>query len=278
MSYLPKLAPSVGGGLGGLPSRVEVIKTLTDIRGEKIFDLPGIYTWTPPKGVTSVCVVCIGAGGSSIGNGFGGGGGGLGWKNNIPVEFGVNYIVKVGRAYHYRDGGPAGETSYFISATLVSGGGGTSQLRGTFIGDGGGNGGVANAQGGGGAGGYNGDGGNSVQNTTGLNGSGGAGGAGGGSWSSSYAGGGGGGTGLFGLGANGIGGAASSSDSTSYCYPGSGGSLGQNGRGAQNTSSDSGSGGYPGGGGGQKLGMGADGAVRIIWGEGRAFPDTDCSN
>lgn len=54
------------------------------------------FAWIVPPGVTSICVAAVGAGGSSLGFG-GGGGGGIGWKNNIPVVPGEKHIIRIGR-------------------------------------------------------------------------------------------------------------------------------------------------------------------------------------
>ena len=50
--------------------------------GQQEYTSAGSFTWTAPAGVTSVCVVCVGAGGDGGSNKHGDGGGGLGWKNN----------------------------------------------------------------------------------------------------------------------------------------------------------------------------------------------------
>jgi hypothetical protein len=54
------------------------------------------FAWIVPPGVTSICVAAVGAGGSSLGFG-GAGGGGLGWKNNITVVPGQKHIIRIGR-------------------------------------------------------------------------------------------------------------------------------------------------------------------------------------
>jgi hypothetical protein len=36
--------------------------------GQALFDTPGTFTWTPPAGVTSVSVACIGGGGEQQGH------------------------------------------------------------------------------------------------------------------------------------------------------------------------------------------------------------------
>ena len=68
--------------------------------GNAEFITPGTYSWTAPAGVTSVSVVCVGAGGGGLSNeinqGGGAGGGGLGYKNNISVTPGQSYTVVVG--------------------------------------------------------------------------------------------------------------------------------------------------------------------------------------
>ena len=265
--------------------------------GEQMFSTPGSYSWTAPAGVTSVSVVAIGAGGAGGAGywaGSGGGGGGLGWKNNISVTPGQSYTVKVGGGgvgASASNGGTGGE-SYFISISIVSGGGGNGGLGGansgytggsggSFTGDGGANGGKGGdsasdlAGGGGGAGGYTGSGGVAP----GGSGSGGGGGAAdnGGTNSASGAAASGGGVGLLGQGANGSGGTSGS--------PGLGGSGG--GHGSVNGTlggGDNTGGLYGGGGGGQSNDSqttpgcnGGSGAVRIIWGGGRSFPSNATS-
>lgn len=272
--------------------------------GQQEYTTAGTYTWTAPADVTSVSVVAVGGGGNGtlfFNSGvskIGGGGGGLGWKNNISVIPGNSYTVLVGAA---------GQDSYFIDSTTVKGGGGGggfNGLGGTWVGDGGGNGGsgsvasLLNNQyigggGGGGAGGYTGNGGNGgiARNgsqpgfTYAQNGSGG-GGAGGYSyyWGSPfyYGGGhGGGGVGIFGQGTNGT------VDTTSInpTGPGGGGSGGGVGSSSYyGFNGGSAGGSYGGGGGGahsnnpSDTGLGRSGAVRIIWGPGRAFPSTNTAN
>jgi hypothetical protein len=156
--------------------------------------------------------------------------------------------------------------------------------------------------GGGGAGGYSNDGGNGGYGN-GTVGNGGGGGGGGGYPSSTYSFGGGGGVGIFGEGPNGAGGTythGNSWDSFPSNYSaGKGGSGGKDGIGQTNSShggrditwpdgNDFGEtvqyhgwgGMYGGGGGGAgtsasngSFGKGGAGVVRIIWGEGRSFPD-----
>lgn len=260
--------------------------------GEESFTIPGSYTWTAPEGVESVCVVCIGAGGGT-GSYYsaGGGGGGLGWKNNISVTPGETYNVVVGSSMPegvYKVNGlpvwyQSSEGSYFISPELVFGGGGKSSWNtvlfswncgggdgGSYVGDGGGNGGSGGGRynygafsGGGGAGGYTGKGGNGggqVSRT--QNGSGGGGGGG-------HNEGGGGGTGIMGQ------------ESDGLAHQQIGGWLHGTPPVILGFAPDGGGNNYFGGGGsGIRIypsgitGRGAGGAVRIIWGKGRAFPST----
>ena len=154
------------------------------------------------------------------------------------------------------------------------------------------------SSGGGGAGGYSGNGGKGAGSATSghplLSATGGAGGGGGGGGSrlvnvsNSYGGCGGGGTGIFGEGLSGVAGGIDSSTSASTLVTdvivGKGGSGGSNGNYSTDvTNARGGSGGFPGGGGdtghGQNPtsvgGDGGHGAVRIIWGDGRAFPSTN---
>jgi len=258
----------------------------------------GTFSWTAPTGVTSVSVVCVGGGGGAVSGdlqgsspapgGAGGGGGGLGWKNNISVTPGQSYTVVVGAGgTGIETNTPAnagdGGDSYFISTNTVKGGGGqggqhyTAGTGGSYTGDGGGNGGNAadrqnggGGGGGGGAGGYSGNGGNAgtqssyggTQFVAGGSGSGGAGGGASTGWGDYSPNGGG--TEIYGQGANGNGGNGGSS--------GTGGCQGSNVNGTQTVTTE-----YGGGAGGGVWGgiyNGGSGAVRLIWGNGRAFPST----
>lgn len=171
----------------------------------------------------------------------------------------------------------------FGGAIIVRGGGGDSGLvynggfsspantmvGGTFTGDGGGNGSTqagrdaSTAGGGGGAGGYDGNGGSQT------------GGAGGNGAASNYRGGGGGGVGIFGEGASGA-------NVGAYAGGGYGGSGGERGGTHDCNTGTCGQGGaYGGGGGGHdsySAATGYQGAVRLIWGESRAFPATQTAN
>ena len=288
--------------------------------GQQAYVTPGVYGWTAPAGITSVCVVCVGGGGAGDdgntgdGGGGGGGGGGLAYVNNIPVTPGVTYTLVVGaggtngngKNTRSESGGLSSFTvgSFVMTANGGQGGapystnpgstGGTFSFTGTPGGvtTGGGNGGGGGAGydgggGGGGAGGYNGQGGNGAASissygsfTTGFNGAGVGAGGGGGTYTAAgtgNAGGGNGGTGQNNTTGGGGGGAGLGVSGVT--------TNGGNGNGLTSAGSSGGAGGFPGGGGGgswdSNTGVaspGAFGAVRIIWGEGRAFPSTNTEN
>ena len=283
-----------------------------ELGGQVAYTTPGTYSWTAPAGVTSVCVVCVGGGGGGMyffgsGSGYqyamnGGSGGGLAWLNDYAVTPGNSYTVVVGAGGDdgaYSSGSTAGGDSYFATTSTCRGGGGlpgrynqdiaggtytVNALLGTS--SGGGNGGGVDSRsyyqygpaGGGGAGGYSGDGGDGRDNyfSSGEDGSGGGGAGGGASNNSTYENhisGGGGGVGILGEGASGVG----QSDGS-----GQGGSGGASTAAPTNAAGVLDGGLYGGGGGGKSssywgshAGQGGGGAVRIIWGEGRAFPSTN---
>lgn len=271
--------------------------------GQVSFTTPGTYSWIAPAGVTSVSVVCVGGGGSGLAYhattyygyntylGGGGAGGGLGWKNSIAVLPGNTYTVVVGSGGattgYSQVGASAGTDSYFISNTLVKGGGGSQcqyynqyAYGGSYVGDGGGNGGgtsggVTYVPGGGGAGGYSGNGGE-----------------GGGGYGFAYVvgkgyagagGGGGGGAGYY-VTTNGY--SNYYNNYSTYLTSGRGGGVGILGQGTSGAEQPTQlADGYPGsngvgktyGGGGRgSIGESAGGgAVRIIWGNNRSFPSTN---
>lgn len=268
--------------------------------GQAEYTTPGTYSWTPPAGVFSVSVVAVGGGGGGNSQngagGAGGGGGGLGYKSGIPVVPGQSYTVVVGSGGTRATSAAAadGGNSYFIDTNTVAGLGGdggnlgVAANGGSYVGDGGGNGGsvaahtsTVDATGGGGAGGYSGAGGNGGSiNAAGSAGSGGGGGGGGAGGSSDY-GAGGGGVGIYGEGTSGAGGAYNGADG----IPGLGGSGGQQGVnlfGGTGSGDRTYGGAYGGGGGGAELsgeqGNGGKGAVRIIWGPGRSYPSTNTAD
>tara|TARA_B100001996_G_scaffold52780_1_gene37602 strand:+ start:241 stop:1443 length:1203 start_codon:yes stop_codon:yes gene_type:complete len=267
---------------------------------------PGTYTWTVPNDVTSCCVVCIGGGGDSgtANSGQAGGGGALSYKNNISVTPGQTASITVGRGgVHSGNQGQSGTASQFTySGTAYanaaggqggygegSGTGGSGGAGGQAGGNrtGGGDGGAGGqdqsnhgAPGGGGAGGYSGNGGNGANcpNNNAHNGQGGSGGGGGGGGKggqSEQGGGGGGGVGLYGEGSSGSGGTGYPSGGTPG-EGGTGGSSGSNGGDGQALHGGDG-GAYGGGHGGSQsegtLGAPGGGAVRVIWGPGRDFPN-----
>ena len=286
--------------------------------GEAFFPEPGQFDWVCPAGVTKVSVVCVGGGGGATRDEMGGGGGGgLGYKNNISVTPGNTYKIQVGAGgvgdVYMTNYGCRGGDSWFINSTTVQGqgGGGTGCSAdgsqdmggyggrgGGYTGDGGGNGGdggdgnrsnvngTGADTGGGGAGGYGGNGGqggsyngNWNSGTDGNNGAGGgaATAAGG---SNEYWGGGGGGVSVYGKGRNGGTGANHNHDWQSGGTGGSGGAAGWGNGGYQSGYAQVNGGQYGGGGGStdQHGGYGASGAVRIIWGTGRAFPTSGCDD
>jgi len=266
--------------------------------GQAEYNMANTYTWTCPDDVTSISVVCVGAGGA-CGNFFsnwpggmnrfqGGGGGACAYANNITVTPGNTYEVLVAAA-----GSTLGQTpgphSHFLnsngSVLVRANSGGTNNSNGTGgdsgtvhtgTGGAGGHGGANSVDvnmgsaSGAGAGGYSGSGGGgrlaSSGDTVGFDGQGGGGG-GGGAKQSPLRGGGGGGVGLQGEGPSGEGGGASLNISG-----GEGGSGGSDG----NYSGYKG--GVHGGGGGYWDGGGV-GGVRIIWpGDSRQFPSTDTAD
>ena len=312
------------------------VTEVTDVVGEATFSSAGTYSWIAPAGVTEVKAVAVGGGGSG-GHyfGWGGGGGGLGWKNTISVIPGNAYTVVVGaggtgnsealqgEASTYEPGSTAaanGKDSFFISSGTVAGfggmhGGGNSNTSsdssrafgGSYVGDGGGNGGAGwgpyntsfgvnyLSSGGGGAGGYSGNGGNGAgsngsQDGAWVEATSGSGGGGGGASSrfvdtavTSLGGAGGGGVGLLGLGTSGASGTFNSTTTPATQVnetKGLGGSGGSDGF-ISTTANTGGGGGLYGGGGGSShgdsaqsvAGAGGSGAVRIIWGINRSFPN-----
>lgn len=240
---------------------------------QAVYTIPGTYSWVCPSGVTSVSVVCIGAGGS--GNSIyanttartGGAGGALCYKNNYPVTAGNSYTVVVGAAAL----GQAGGDSSF-DGIMTAGGGGfgstsASTATGGDVNNGGGGGGLgpANGSAGAGDGGGGGGGGNDAYPTGGGGGAGGYGSPGGSGagapWSgpAPRGGGGGGGTGLYGTLSAGL-----SGDLPTLYLGGAGGLYG--GGGGANTAYTFQNGGA----------IGSNGAVRIMWpGATRSFPSTN---
>ena len=269
------------------------------------------YSWTVPTGVTSICAVCIGAGGQggTTTRGSGGGGGGIAWANDIPVTPGDVYYITVGAAGSISTAKNGGTSSISLGASyspIMYATGGTNGIvaSGTYTG--------GYSGGGGGAGGWTHNGwyGGSAQDGGYGQPAGGAGGGAGGSVTglSIYTGGAGGNgsataTGgynyLAATGANGGGtGYDTGSGGGGAGYiGGSGGGTGvapsaltngtagqgalaylvggsyYNGGDGGSTAGGSGTS-YGGGGPGGSTSITGAGAVRIIWGPGRAFPAT----
>ena len=134
---------------------------------------PGQFTFTAPKGYTTVSVVCIGGGGAGGYNGGGGGGGGaLAYIASTAVTAGTTYAVVCGAGGTTNGGtSDAGSASSFNSSIVIANGGqpgggagsagGTGGTVGAGTGFAGGAGGAVSAgggtyaaAGGGGAGGY----------------------------------------------------------------------------------------------------------------------------
>ena len=280
------MIPSIGNGImnGALPPVPN---------GQTNFLTVGTFDFVVPVDVSRICALAIGGGaGGDSGDygGDGGGGGALCYANDIPTTPGetLTVIVPAGGVCGieaYRGGGNGGWAYVKRGATvlLIGYGGysGGASNTGIYSGGGGGSGGDSDGAnyggGGGGAGGYSGSGGSGgisldVEGDT--NPTAGQGGGGGGGKQNGNSSAGGGGVGIYGEGASGIAGGVPVNDNG-----GKGGSGGSDGG---NTHSGNG-GNYGGGGGGGALpgydGMfGAQGAIRIIYGEGRAYPSTLTSN
>lgn len=276
--------------------------------GQREFTSVGTQNWTVPADVTSISIVAIGGGGGGGGGGSGsyykvgagGGGGGLGYANNVAVTPGQTLSITVGGggtgggANTNGTNGGVSEVKNDLGQTLirVTGGGGGAGANGSSAASGGaggnrvtatgggagGAGGTAGSQssyagGGGGGGGYSGSGGaGGASSSNGAAGGGGGGGGGKGAQLGQYKGGGGGGVGTYGQGTGGA-------QQMTYSGGGNGGSGGSNGTGEH-------AGAYGGGGGGGGYvaysaavgGNGGQGAVRIIWGSNRTFPNTNTGN
>ena len=225
--------------------------------GQILFDSWGSFDWVVPEGVTSICACSIATGLNS------GAGGGLSYRNNIPVEPGETLTVVIPNATTSFQpcGIKRGQGFLVVSYTGDYASpytGGSGGLSANTINDGGGNGGkgiyinLGGSPGpvGGGAGGYSG---NGSDGGSGVYGQGGGGGGGGYFYQSpNRYWGTGGGTGII---KEGPSGQPGSRNSTAVAgMPGSNG-IGQR---------------Y---GGGRYLGTNLGGAVRIIWGTDRSYPN-----
>ncbi|WP_322528551.1 hypothetical protein R5R73_01315 [Salinicola sp. LHM] len=253
--------------------------------GEAIFTIPGTFSWTVPGGVTLLSGLAIGGGGGAgdFSAGLPGGSSSIG-------------------SYLTAHGGQGGSNS--SDGGDVSGGSGAGGSGGNGGSGGSGDAGYGTGTGGGGgAGGYAGDGGaGGPDDVDGTAGTGGAGGGGAGTVNYGGSAGGGGGVGLLGQGASGSGGTVSSDP---LIQAGHGGSNGEDANDSVGGKYGGGAGGNRGGGGGggglrylndiavvpgetititvgaggvaaeppSQGAAGGQGAVRIIWGPGRSFPD-----
>ena len=213
------------------------------------------------------------------------------WQNHPGQDGGNSFFSDSVTNFCEAGGGEGGHASSVSNNVPQSQGG--QAITGT--GGKGGNGipGYYSTTGGGGAGGYNGDGGSAAGNNGDAPAGSGAGGAGGGG--GSMAGAGGGGVGLYGLGADGVGGRNAGTWGTNTNHPGEGGGAGSGGVNGANVAyygaPNGGIGGAYGGGGGVGYhnhggngnivgpgGSGSGGAVRIMWGAGRSYPNTLTTN
>lgn len=263
--------------------------------GQQAWTTPGSYSFVVPDGVTRIWALVIGAGGSGASpnlsptnNRMGAGaGGGLAFAclivtpgetltvivgagsaspsgtNFQGVDGGASQILRGVTPQIVGGGGQGGRVSEFGSPTWATGGAGfyrstdidLAQNKAQYDGGRGGYGdGAGRPGGGGGTAGYAGNGGDGAE-YFGLDGyaaaaSSGGGGGGGGGW-------GGGGVGLLGIGATG-------GSTPNYSNPGSGGTGSGNSANGGQYGAGAGPGGVSGG-----------GAVRILWGPGRAYPSTN---
>jgi hypothetical protein len=266
-------------------------------QGQSLFSSPGTYTFTVPARVNTISAVAVGGGGggSYIWSYGAGGGGGTAWVAGLPVTPGETFTVQVGAGgstWSYEGSRPGNNsllrrnsnaTNHIIGYGSGQGGpssAGSASGGFTFSGGssgGGGRGGYTNwnwPYAGGGAGGYQGHGGdyNAGQGY-------GGGGSAGHMYSSYWGTPGGGGVGIYGQGSdgynrgNGRGGGGGSGgghggDGEPYHYYGRGdiyGGLYGGGAGGSGSA-------YYGG------GSGGNGAVRIIWGANRAYPNTNTND
>ncbi len=298
-NQLPRIGPRVP-----LPS-IAGKKRVSAVRGELMSCFPGQVDYVALQDFTT-SVVCIGAGGGSVGNEVqdvsSGAGGGLSWTNGLLIKKGDTISLIAGLAGEPAQGsgatvGVAGGSSLFLIngvsfCTATGGGGGnisTPPAGGTStVGDGGGTGGAGAQIGtsvevyasGGGAAGYSGNGAAgvvSIANASGLAApAGGGGGSGGMSIDAVGKVGGSGGVNVFGEGASGSAGSNTGGG-------GGGGSGGEDGETTVRLSAGR-SGMYGAGGcvgepnaaaGAMQTQHGAPGTVRVVIGERRNFPSTD---
>ena len=304
---MPMLSTFGGGSVRGFRSGAAFVAD----PGEAIFTTTGSHSWTVPDGVSEICVVCVGGGGTA----------GRWGPQYAGIDGGDSYINIGGTDVVVAGGGNGSPQATGNYTSIYADGGTYSITSGYASSSGGGDGGRGQYEGAGaGAGGYSGKGGftgtsysniaaSSVANP--ITNSGAAAGA------NRYAAGGG--VGIYGKGSDG-----GTGNTDNNYRAGGGGSGGTSGNTYSNTPAFKGGqygGGsgtywsYPAGGGGGALawangisvtagstitvyvgaggdastlraygspdngpGDGGNGAVRILWGDGRAFPSTDVSS
>jgi hypothetical protein len=267
--------------------------------GESGLSTARSYSFVVPAGITSICILAVGAGyafdGPGTGVTAGGGGGALSYINALAVTPGESLTVICGTGYRgaavheshtyvHRAGtnlvvaegaigAQGGRASEGVGDVCRSGGNGGAAGYGTTGGGGGGVAGYANDGGAGGAG-ATGAGGNGSAGATGA-GDAASGGGGGGDASSYRGGGGGGGMYAFVTAGSGVAGGAGSVAGASVAGKGLAGCGGGSGQHGDDGSIGKG-GDYGGGaGGGLSLTYAAGaGFVYIIWGAGRSFPSS----
>lgn len=276
---------------------VNISFTAPPPQGQSLFSSPGSYTFTVPARISTISAVAVGGGGggSYIWSYGAGGGGGTAWVSGLPVTPGETFTVEVGgggSTWSYEGSRPGNNsllrrnsngTNHIIGYGSGQGGpnsAGSASGGYTFSGGssgGGGRGGYTNwnwPYAGGGAGGYQGHGGdyNAGQGY-------GGGGSAGHMHSSYWGTPGGGGVGIYGQsndgynrgygrGGGGGSGGGHGGDGEPYHYYGRGdiyGGLYGGGAGGSGSA-------YYGG------GTGGNGAVRIIWGPNRAYPNTNTND
>tara|TARA_B100001250_G_scaffold13696_1_gene11952 strand:- start:463 stop:1353 length:891 start_codon:yes stop_codon:yes gene_type:complete len=287
----PKKEAPVAGmeGIGGGATGLLFSDSFTPAEpGQVLFASAGSYQWTVPAGVTSVSVVCIGAGALGA-PGSGGGGAGLVYGNNITVTPGATITINVAGQRNSNNASMP-ENSWFssISELIAYGGnygsGGSPAGSLMTAGKYGGNGGAAQTfwgqtrpGGGGGAAGYTGNGGQGgTAQGAGGNGNGDAAGGGGGAQNTNINcryGGGGGGSGALGHCTSSTPGTGGTS--STYGNPGGNGQGNSPGSGATGYPYGGGAGGINGSGCGNTS-TGGPGVVRIMWpGDTRGYPNTN---
>ena len=283
LSYVTYSLGTKAANSGYQRAGTDLSNDLQPIAGEHLYTTSATsFTFTVPANVTSICILCIGGSGGNNNRNCRGNGSWFGGTSTNPI------ITAPGTVICYAGGGSGSGSGAGIGTEWFGNNGATNtpitQYTGGVVKSGGLGGNVNNA-GGGGAGGYSGTGG--AGGGTGVAGTGGSGGGG-------NTGRGGGGVGVYGAGANGAanggggsgGGTATTATgglygggwcygTTAVGYGGGGGGLTYVNNypvtpGATYNVTVGIAGGVFGGGGSNSGG----GAVRIIWGAGRAFPST----